>query len=40
VVHRTLVSGKPADEAWVHSFTRVLLLGLTAQPGAQGGGAA
>ncbi|MEU1709668.1 TetR/AcrR family transcriptional regulator [Streptomyces sp. NPDC005706] len=37
VVHRTLVSGKPADEAWVHSFTRVLLLGLTAQPG---GGAA
>ncbi|MFF2204364.1 TetR/AcrR family transcriptional regulator [Streptomyces sp. NPDC058145] len=40
VVHRTLVSGKPADEAWVHSFTRVLLLGLTAQPSAQGGGAA
>ncbi|WP_250400806.1 TetR/AcrR family transcriptional regulator [Streptomyces cellostaticus] len=32
VVHRTLVSGKPADEAWVHSFTRVLLLGLAAQP--------
>ncbi|MGW5326722.1 TetR/AcrR family transcriptional regulator [Streptomyces sp. NPDC004014] len=32
VVHRTLVSGKPADQAWVHGFTRVLLLGLTAQP--------
>ncbi|MEU0332479.1 TetR/AcrR family transcriptional regulator [Streptomyces sp. NPDC006193] len=30
VVHRTLVSGKPADEEWVRSFTRVLLLGLTA----------
>ncbi|MGW7788487.1 TetR-like C-terminal domain-containing protein, partial [Streptomyces tricolor] len=29
VVHRTLVSGKPADEDWVRSFTRVLLLGLT-----------
>ncbi|MFJ3666467.1 TetR/AcrR family transcriptional regulator [Streptomyces sp. NPDC090106] len=28
VVHRTLVSAEPADEAWVHSFTRVLLLGL------------
>jgi AcrR family transcriptional regulator len=30
VVHRTLVSGKPADEEWVRSFTRVLLLGLSA----------
>ncbi|MET8719911.1 TetR/AcrR family transcriptional regulator [Streptomyces misionensis] len=30
VVHRTLVSGKPADEAWVRSFVRVLLLGLAA----------
>ncbi|MCX5560828.1 TetR/AcrR family transcriptional regulator [Streptomyces sp. NBC_00038] len=28
VVHRTLVSAEPADENWVHSFTRVLLLGL------------
>ncbi|MDN3024924.1 TetR/AcrR family transcriptional regulator [Streptomyces sp. S.PB5] len=28
VVHRTLVSAEPADEEWVHSFTRVLLLGL------------
>ncbi|MCZ0209123.1 TetR/AcrR family transcriptional regulator [Streptomyces sp. UMAF16] len=28
VVHRTLVSGKPADEEWVHSFIRILLLGL------------
>ncbi|MGW2638671.1 TetR/AcrR family transcriptional regulator [Streptomyces sp. NPDC001348] len=28
VVHRTLVSGKPADEEWVRGFTRVLLLGL------------
>ncbi|WP_129306501.1 TetR/AcrR family transcriptional regulator [Streptomyces sp. L2] len=32
VVHRTLVSGKPADEPWVHSFTQVLLLGLTSLP--------
>ncbi|MFF8974586.1 TetR/AcrR family transcriptional regulator [Streptomyces sp. NPDC014995] len=30
VVHRTLVSARPADEAWVHGFTRLLLLGLTA----------
>ncbi|WP_262063585.1 TetR/AcrR family transcriptional regulator [Streptomyces sp. STR69] len=30
VVHRTLVSAEPADEDWVRSFTRVLLLGLTA----------
>ncbi|TWV33828.1 TetR/AcrR family transcriptional regulator [Streptomyces misionensis] len=30
VVHRTLVSGKPADEDWVRSFIRVLLLGLAA----------
>lgn len=29
VVHRTLVSGKPADEEWVRDFTRVLLQGLT-----------
>ncbi|MFI2201767.1 TetR/AcrR family transcriptional regulator [Streptomyces sp. NPDC020192] len=28
VVHRTLVSGKAADEEWVRSFTRVLLSGL------------
>ncbi|GAA0914952.1 TetR/AcrR family transcriptional regulator [Streptomyces thermoalcalitolerans] len=30
VVHRTLVSGEPADEEWVRRFTRVLLTGLTA----------
>ncbi|GAA1417461.1 TetR/AcrR family transcriptional regulator [Streptomyces thermospinosisporus] len=30
VVHRTLVSAEPADEAWVRSFTRVLLQGLAA----------
>ncbi|GAA1002915.1 TetR family transcriptional regulator [Streptomyces sp. F-3] len=28
VVHRTLVSAEPADEAWVRHFTRVLLTGL------------
>ncbi|MFI8301849.1 TetR/AcrR family transcriptional regulator [Streptomyces sp. NPDC085927] len=28
VVHRTLVSGQPVDEEWVHGFTRVLLSGL------------
>ncbi|MCF1596815.1 TetR/AcrR family transcriptional regulator [Streptomyces muensis] len=28
VVHRTLVSGRPADEDWVRGFTQVLLLGL------------
>ncbi|MBT3155075.1 TetR/AcrR family transcriptional regulator [Streptomyces sp. CHD11] len=28
VVHRTLVSAEPADEEWVHGFTRVLLSGL------------
>lgn len=28
VVHRTLVSGRPVDETWVHDFTRVLLTGL------------
>ncbi|AOR32028.1 TetR family transcriptional regulator [Streptomyces fodineus] len=42
VVHRTLVSGKPADEEWVRDFTRVLLLGLTSQPAespARGNGA-
>ncbi|GGS97180.1 TetR/AcrR family transcriptional regulator [Streptomyces cinerochromogenes] len=33
VVHRTLVSGQPADEEWVRSFTRVLLLGLTSSAG-------
>ncbi|KOV92751.1 MULTISPECIES: TetR/AcrR family transcriptional regulator [unclassified Streptomyces] len=36
VVHRTLVSGKPADEHWVRTFTRLLLLGL-ASPPAEGG---
>ncbi|WP_081239754.1 TetR/AcrR family transcriptional regulator [Streptomyces viridosporus] len=30
VVHRTLVSAEPADEEWVHGFTRVLLSGLAA----------
>lgn len=30
VVHRTLVSAEPADEEWVHGFTRVLLSGLSA----------
>jgi AcrR family transcriptional regulator len=33
VVHRTLVSAEPADEDWVRSFTRVLLLGLTGATG-------
>ncbi|OUD01901.1 TetR/AcrR family transcriptional regulator [Streptomyces swartbergensis] len=28
VVHRTLVSGEPVDEAWVRGFTLVLLRGL------------
>ncbi|WP_369225533.1 TetR/AcrR family transcriptional regulator [Streptomyces sp. R39] len=28
VVHRALVSGKPADEEWARGLTRVLLLGL------------
>jgi len=28
VIHRTLVSAEPADEEWVSSFTRVLVLGL------------
>lgn len=28
VVHRALVSGKPADEEWVRGLTRILLLGL------------
>ncbi|MFD7700427.1 TetR/AcrR family transcriptional regulator [Streptomyces caelestis] len=32
VVHRTLVSAEPADEEWVHGFTRVLLSGLAAAP--------
>ncbi|EGX58933.1 transcriptional regulator [Streptomyces zinciresistens K42] len=37
VVHRTLVSGHPADEEWVRGFTQVLLLGLTgAASGAPG----
>jgi len=35
VVHRTLVSAEPADEDWVRSFTRVLLLGLTSLSAAQ-----
>ncbi|MFC3575528.1 TetR/AcrR family transcriptional regulator [Streptomyces yaanensis] len=35
VVHRTLVSARPADEEWVRGFTRVLLVGLTS-PGAYG----
>ncbi|TLS41006.1 TetR/AcrR family transcriptional regulator [Streptomyces montanus] len=30
VVHRTLVSAEPADEAWVHSFTQLLMQGLRA----------
>ncbi|WP_327317922.1 TetR/AcrR family transcriptional regulator [Streptomyces sp. NBC_01235] len=30
VVHRTLVSAEPADEEWVRSLTRLLLLGLAA----------
>ncbi|MET8565769.1 TetR/AcrR family transcriptional regulator [Streptomyces flaveolus] len=38
VVHRTLVSGKPADEDWVRSFTRLLLPGLTSKPAESGGG--
>ncbi|MEU1165445.1 TetR/AcrR family transcriptional regulator [Streptomyces sp. NPDC090075] len=33
VVHRALVSGKPADEEWVHSLTRILLLGLAGAAG-------
>lgn len=28
VVHRTLVSAEPADAAWAHGFTQVLLTGL------------
>jgi AcrR family transcriptional regulator len=28
VVHRALVSGKPADDEWVRGLTRILLLGL------------
>ncbi|MFE0739208.1 TetR-like C-terminal domain-containing protein, partial [Streptomyces sp. NPDC058855] len=32
VVHRTLVSARPADEVWVRAFTRLLLQGLTASP--------
>jgi AcrR family transcriptional regulator len=31
VVHRTLVSGQPVDEAWVRGFTLVLLRGLAAE---------
>ncbi|TPQ23112.1 TetR/AcrR family transcriptional regulator [Streptomyces sporangiiformans] len=30
VVHRTLVSAEPADEAWVRSFTQLLVQGLRA----------
>ncbi|UUU24987.1 TetR/AcrR family transcriptional regulator [Streptomyces sp. DSM 40750] len=35
VVHRTLVSARPADEEWVRDFTRLLLLGIrgAAAPG-------
>lgn len=33
VVHRTLVSAEPADEAWVRGLTQILLTGLTAPPG-------
>ncbi|MEU8929756.1 TetR/AcrR family transcriptional regulator [Streptomyces sp. NPDC048409] len=33
VVHRTLVSGKQADEQWVRDFTRVLLQGLSSESG-------
>ncbi|WP_328433974.1 TetR/AcrR family transcriptional regulator [Streptomyces sp. NBC_00425] len=36
VVHRTLVSAEPADEEWVHGFTRVLLLGLASASGQAG----
>ncbi|MER5979241.1 TetR/AcrR family transcriptional regulator [Streptomyces sp. NPDC001857] len=36
VVHRTLVSDEPADEEWVRSFTRVLLLGLTSASSTSG----
>ncbi|MEU9172671.1 TetR/AcrR family transcriptional regulator [Streptomyces sp. NPDC048420] len=32
VVHRTLVSAQPADEAWVHGLTQVLLTGLAGDP--------
>ncbi len=28
VVHRTLVSGEPADETWIRGFTRLLIRGL------------
>ncbi|MEV6172980.1 TetR/AcrR family transcriptional regulator [Streptomyces sp. NPDC051954] len=35
VVHRCLVSAEPADEEWVRSFTRVLLLGLASADEAQ-----
>ncbi|MGI5194768.1 TetR/AcrR family transcriptional regulator [Streptomyces sp. CA-288835] len=30
VIHRALVSAEPVDAAWTHSFTRLLLNGLTA----------
>ncbi|MFJ6390185.1 TetR/AcrR family transcriptional regulator [Streptomyces sp. NPDC091972] len=36
VVHRCLVSSKPADAAWVRSLTRVLLLGLRGAAEADG----
>lgn len=39
VVHRTLVSGKPADEEWVRTFTRLLLQGLTSSTASEGPGA-
>ncbi|MFE2627955.1 TetR/AcrR family transcriptional regulator [Streptomyces sp. NPDC001651] len=37
VVHRTLVSGHPADEEWVRGFTQVLLLGLAGAGAAAAG---
>ena len=33
VVHRTIISAEPADEEWVRSFTKVLLLGLAGAAG-------
>ncbi|KND39611.1 TetR/AcrR family transcriptional regulator [Streptomyces acidiscabies] len=35
VVHRTLVSAEPVNEAWVRSFARLLLGGLPAATGGQ-----
>ncbi|MCF4140383.1 TetR/AcrR family transcriptional regulator [Streptomyces sp. Tue 6430] len=36
VVHRTLVSAEPADEAWVRELTRLLLHGLAGGPAEAG----